>query len=231
MALADDIREEVQGIFKNSWVKRDGQKVPDTDDIPLGNNTVVLDGTVLYADLAESTNMVNFQKDHFAAEVYKAYLAAVCKIIRDNSGEITAFDGDRVMAVYIGDYKNTNAAKTALNINWAVQKIVNDELQKQYPDNSFRAQQAVGIDTGKLWVAKTGVRGSNDLVWVGRAANYAAKLCSLRDGAKVSWITEPVFNVMKDSVKFSSDGQQMWEKRYWEKYSCSVYCSSWWRGL
>ena len=33
----------------------------------------------------------------------------------------------------------------------------------------------LGIDTSKLFVARTGIRKSNDLVWVGRAANYAAK--------------------------------------------------------
>jgi len=37
----------------------------------------------------------------------------------------------------------------------------------------------VGIDTSALFVARIGVRNDNDLVWVGRAANYAAKLTEI----------------------------------------------------
>ncbi len=227
MGLADDLRSQVRNIFQNQWETHEATAVPDTEDIALGNVAVKLKGTVLYSDLAESTAMVNRMKPNFAAEVYKAYLNTACRIIRFNGGEITAFDGDRVMAVFVGGSKNTSAAKTALMINWAIDKIVNDELARQYPDASFRVQQAVGIDTSDLWIARTGIRGSNDLVWVGRAANYAARLCSLRSGSNVSWITEDVFNTMDNTVKYS-DGRPMWEKHTWNEYNCYVYSSNWW---
>jgi class 3 adenylate cyclase len=227
MSLADDIRTEVRDIFSKQWDTRNGTVVPDNEDVALGNVGVKLQATVLYADLAESTAMVKTQKAHFAAEIYKAYLITACRIIRNNGGEITAFDGDRVMAIFLGNNKNTSAAKTALQINWAVNKIVNEELARQYQDSSFRVLQAVGIDTSELWVARTGIRGSNDLVWVGRAANYAAKLCSLRSESNVSWITDDVYSMIQDSVKYSNN-RPMWERRTWNEYNCDVYCSSWW---
>ena len=92
---------------------------------------------------------------------------------------------------------------------------------------SFLVKQAIGIDTSNLWVARTGIRGSNDLVWVGRAANYAAKLCSLKSESIVTWITNDVFKVLMDSVKVSN-GQQMWEKYTWNAYNCTIYGSKWW---
>ena len=137
-----------------------------------------LEGTVLYADLADSTGLVKKKSATYAAEVYKCYLHCAAKIIRHYDGVITAFDGDRVMAVYIGDSKNSNAARTALAINHAVLKIINPKIEAQYPGKGYTVRQSVGVDTGSLFVAKTGVRGSNDLVWVGMAANLAAKLCS-----------------------------------------------------
>lgn len=201
MGLADDLRSEVRKIFVTEWDTRDGVRVPDTDDIALGNVAVKLKATVLYADLAESTAMVNVSTASFAAEIYKAYLVTVCRIIREQEGEITAFDGDRVMAVFIGNSKNTNAAITALKINWAVNHIVNEELKRMYTNTNFQVKQGVGIDTSDLWVARTGIRGSNDLVWVGRAANYAAKLCSLRSDYEVTWITEDVYDFLDQSAK------------------------------
>jgi class 3 adenylate cyclase len=228
MSFTSDLTKEVETIFKTAWTTREGQVVPEAEDIQLGNHSVELEGTVLYADLAESTHLVNTRKAAFAAEVYKTYLLCASRIISKNGGKITAFDGDRVMGVFIGDYKNTSAAKTALQINYAVSKIVNPKLKEQYPSSNFSVKQAVGIDTCKLFVARTGIRGSNDLVWVGSAANYAAKLCSLREDNYASFITEAVFNKMADEAKYGGESKQlMWEESYWRTMNLNLYRSSW----
>jgi class 3 adenylate cyclase len=226
---ASEIRAQVTSIFATQWQSRDGRGVPDAEKITLSNDGVKLDGTVLYADLVESTDLVDHYKDFFAAEVYKAYLVAATRIIRSRGGEITAFDGDRVMAVFVGDRKNSNAARTALEINWAVKKVINPTLRKQYPNTSFNVRQVVGIDTGPLFVAKTGIRGSNDLVWVGRAANYAAKLCSLREDDYASIITESVFKKLSDETKHGGNPRQlMWDKALWTETGEPIYKSDWW---
>ena len=68
------------------------------------------------------------------------------------------------------------------------------KIVELYPKTEYKIKQAVGVDTSKLFVARTGIRGSNDLVWVGRAANYAAKLSALRDGNSLAVITKDVFD-------------------------------------
>ena len=226
MSVAVDIRSQVRSVFRTRWQTRNGRRVPETPTVALGNTAVKLEGTVLYADLAESTEMVDTVEPLFAAEVYKSYLNTACRIIRLNGGKITAFDGDRVMAVFVGRAKDTSAVKAALNINWAVSEILNKEIVRRHPNTDFRVRHAVGVDTSTLWVARTGIRGSNDLVWVGRAANYAAGLCSLRSEPNVSWITERVFDATSDSAKYS-DGLSMWERRHWPERNCGVYSSSW----
>jgi class 3 adenylate cyclase len=135
------------------------------------------------------------------------------------------------MGVFTGEAKNTQAVGSALEINYAVNKVINPMVKEVYPSVSFELNHAVGIDTSPLFIARTGVRGSNDLVWVGRAANYAAKLCSFRESAYHSWITADVFNRMQDSVKFSKgdSGDPMWEERSWTTEGISVYRSSWMR--
>ncbi|MBZ5707438.1 MAG: adenylate/guanylate cyclase domain-containing protein [Acidobacteriia bacterium] len=229
MATAKEIRAEVDTIFATRWEKRNGQIVPDSEDVELGNDAVQIEGTVLYADLADSTELVDSYKDYFAAEIYKAYLVAACRIIRDNDGEITAFDGDRVMAVYLGDSKNSNAARSALKINWAVKKVIGPAVKKAYPDTSFNLKQAVGIDTSALFVARTGIRGSNDLVWVGRAANYAAKLSAAKEAGHSSLITEAVFNKLNEKSKYGGEPRRvMWEKVMWREMGITVYGSNWW---
>lgn len=229
MALSEDLSGEVKNIFATSWQERDGQKVPEAADVQLGNDAVKLQATVLYADLAESTNLVDKHKASFAAEVYKSYLHCASKIISDEGGVITAFDGDRVMAVFIGKTKNTSAARCALKINHAVVKIINPAIKAEYPKSEYTLKHSVGVDTSTLFVARTGIRGANDLVWVGRAANYAAKLCALRHSNYASYITADVFKAMLEKVK-SSSGRPMWGATKWEEKGITVYRSSWiWR--
>ena len=231
MSLVEDYSNEVEKIFKQQWSVREGKKVPESEDLALGNDAVKLDGTVLYADLDDSTNLVDGYQPAFAAKIYKAYLSCAAKIIRSEGGVITSYDGDRIMAVYIGESKNTSAANSALKINYTVTKIINPILKECYPNTDYLVKQVVGIDTSNLFVARTGIRGSNDLVWVGRAANYAAKLSSLSSSYS-SYLTEAVYNQLHESVKYSSDKRPMWEAATWNDMNgMRIYRSAWWRSI
>lgn len=228
MSLRDDLEAQIAKIFRDQWSERDGRVVPDTDSLKLGNDAVNLDGTVLYADLARSTTLVDSRKAFFAAEVYKAYLHSAAKLIRAEGGDVTAYDGDRVMAVFTGNNKNTSAARAALKINYCRIHIINPAIEKQYPKESYRLRSTVGIDTSSLFVARTGIRGSNDLVWVGRSANYAAKLTELSNDTP-TWITADVYNKLNASLKTGSDGRAMWVAKTWTQMGgIRVYCSTWW---
>lgn len=227
MKSSIEIMKEVEDTFSAKWSTRAGRVVPDQDDLQLGNDGVKLDASVLYADMSDSTGLVDGYKDWFAAEIYKSYLLAACHVIRNNNGSITAFDGDRVMAVFIGDMKSSMAAKTALQICYIV-KEMNLKLKNAYPNSSYRLQQAIGIDVSSILVARTGIRNSNDLVWVGPAANHAAKLCADADDVFRIVISERVYKVLGDSSKFGgSPKQNMWVKHIRGTGDLDVYRSNW----
>ena len=227
MSLGDDLNSEVRKILRERWTTREGEVVPDPEDLGLGNDAVLLDGTVLYADLNGSTNLVETMEPEFAAEVYKCFLTCAARIIRAEGGEITGYDGDRIMAVYLGNSKNSDAASTALKINYSVIHIIGPAIKDQYPHTSYTVRHVVGIDTSNLFVARVGVRGDNDLVWVGRAANFAAKLS---DGAgPPSQITGDVYNKLSKSSKYSNDGRNMWTQTTAPALGHkTIYTSDWW---
>ncbi|MGB6442077.1 MAG: adenylate/guanylate cyclase domain-containing protein [Thermoplasmata archaeon] len=230
MALKSDLEAKIAEIFRSRWSVRPGRVVPSPDGVGLGNDAVSFDSaTVLYADLSGSTSMVNSRPREFAAETYKSYLYAAARVINTEGGTITAYDGDRIMAVFIGETKNTSAVRCALKINFAVTHIVNPALQAQYPGEQYRVRQVVGIDTSPLMAARTGVRGDNDLVWVGRAANYAAKLTEL-PADHPSWITGDVYDAMHADVKLGGDPKRlMWEERSWTAVGgLRIFRSNWW---
>lgn len=227
MKSSSEILSEVDRTFSTRWSIRDGRVVPDQSALQLGNDGVKLDATVLYADMTDSTDLVDSHKDWFAAEIYKTYLLAACHVIRNNGGSITAFDGDRVMSVFIGDSKNSVATKTALQICYIVREI-NSKLKVKYPESSYRLQQAIGVDTGQVLVARTGIRNSNDLVWVGSAANHAAKLCDEADESYRAVISDRVYSKLNSTSKMGGNPKQnMWKKHVRGFGETDVYRSNW----
>lgn len=229
MALKEEIEDRVRSIFQSRWTVRPGQVVPEPEDVGLTNDAVAFDGaTVLYADLSGSTRLVDAESREFAAEVYKSYLYAAARIINSEDGAVTAYDGDRIMALFLGRSKSTSAVRCALKINFAVAHIINPALATQYPATEYRIQQVVGIDTSSIMAARTGARGDNDLVWVGRAANHAAKLTEL-PAEFPTRITGDVFDALAEDLKTGGNPRRsMWEERSWTAMGGRrIYRSRW----
>ena len=69
MSLGDDLRSTVKNIFQEQWSRRTGRVVPTAETVQLGNEGVVVDGVVLYADMSESTQLVDKKTDEFSITV------------------------------------------------------------------------------------------------------------------------------------------------------------------
>ncbi|KZK76287.1 hypothetical protein PsW64_05011 [Pseudovibrio sp. W64] len=226
MGLKADLENEVKKIYSSTWQRRNGQIVPEDTNLRSGNDAVDLEATILYADLDESTKLVDNYKDEFAAENYKTFLQCATKIIRSEGGHIRSFDGDRVMGIYIGNSKNTSAVRSGLKINYAVKKIIQPRMNAQY-NTKYIMKHVTGIDSTKVMVAKAGIRNSNDLVWIGKAANHAAKLSAL-SADYPTWISDKVYDNMHDSVKYA-DEKNMWGQREWAaQKNRRIYRSTYW---
>jgi class 3 adenylate cyclase len=232
-ALSDEIEAIVNDVLYAPWDLRKGTAVPTTDSVALRGGGVELDASILYADLAQSSKLASELDRRVAAKVVKAFLGCATKLIKAQGGEITSFDGDRVMGVFVGDTKNTDAAICALQINYAIEKVLKPKLSGYFQSLSnegFSISHASGVDTGTVLAVRAGLRGANDLVWIGRAPNFAAKLSDLREAPYASFISADVFDVMNKSAKDGGSPEQlMWEQRSldWLGTKITVYRSSW----
>jgi class 3 adenylate cyclase len=132
------------------------------------------------------------------------------------------------MAIFIGDGKNTTAARVALAINWCLLNVINPAILKQYEQDGYQLSHVIGIDTSPILACRIGVRNDNDLVWVGRAANYAAKLSSL-NYPNSTFITEEVFDMLNHSSKFGGNPSKlMWQEMTWNQMNnMRIYRSTW----
>lgn len=81
MILKADLEARVLSTFKSRWTERNGLVVPEDNSIKLDNDCVKLDAAVLYADLTDSTGLVDSHRPESSAEGYKTYLECAAKII------------------------------------------------------------------------------------------------------------------------------------------------------
>jgi class 3 adenylate cyclase len=186
--------------------------VPATNDVKLSDGAVKLDAVLLYADLYHSTELTRTFQRSMAAKVVRAYLSSMATLINKSGGEIRSFDGDRVMGVFVGSNKNTAAAKCALQMNYVVTRILRPRAEEKFPsliEKGFAVQHCVGIASSEVLVVRGGVRGSNDLVFIGSAPNIAAKLSEMRNPPWHTYITHQVYGRLSESSKYS-DGKDMW---------------------
>ncbi|MCR6706218.1 MAG: adenylate/guanylate cyclase domain-containing protein [Cellulomonas sp.] len=179
------------------------------------NGGVYLDAVYLYADMADSTGMARRFTSPTAAKIVRAYLASATRVLRDRDGEIRSFDGDRVMAIFVGSDAATRAVRAALELNWVVNNVVRDALNlwlDEYYESDWVLGHRCGIDIGTALIVRAGVRNSNDLVSIGDAPNIAAKLSEL-SGA-TTFITDRVWDAASYAACFT-DHKPMWTDAVW----------------
>lgn len=207
------VETSVSEILCAPWNITNGTKVPETDDIVMKNGGRLVDATYLYADLAGSSKMAESLLKETTAKIMRAYINTASRILREFGGEIRSFDGDRVMAIFMGVDKETKAARAALAINWAVIYVLRPAIEKNWADGKkfCDISHGIGIDTGEALIVRGGVRNNNDLISIGRAPNKAAKLSEIRDSYQLT-MTSDVFEAMSDEVKTLDNGKKYWAK-------------------
>jgi class 3 adenylate cyclase len=195
---------------------------------------------MLYADLAGSTQLSMVLLPTVVAEITKSFLTAACRVIRHHGGHIRSFDGDRVMGVFVGPGMQDRAVSAALELHWFVREYIRPLYLAKYPaigGLGLDIAHGVGIDTSDVLVAKTGIRRNNDLVWIGRAPNIAAKLAAIRIDDARTFITGAVFLALDRTIRVSglSDNpplSEMWDAHPWSDapaaWSGPIFSSSWW---
>ncbi|ROR64828.1 adenylate/guanylate cyclase domain-containing protein [Agrococcus jenensis] len=210
------VETSIDKIFAGDIAVTKGLKVPETDDVPLENGGKLIDATYLYADLAGSGRIANSLTKEAAAKVIKSYVNTSTRILRHNGGEIRSFDGDRVMAIFMGLDKEDRAVRAAMSINWAVEKVIPEAIKKHYTDPEVFPPIAhgVGIDSGEALIIRGGIRNNNDLISIGAAPNVAAKLSDIRSPSKALFITDTVKEALSEEF-LAFEGQSIWSVADW----------------
>jgi adenylate cyclase len=211
MGLKSTISTTTSTLLTTAFDVRTGNVVPTTDTVKLSDGAVRITAVFLYADLADSTGLAKNHPRETTAKVIRAYLNAVTRVIRNRSGEIRSFDGDRVMGIFIGDDAASRAARVALEIKWVIDNVVQPKVVSQFQSiksSGWVMRNGTGVDISEALMVRGGVRNNSDLVSVGDAPNIAAKLSEYRSYR--TYITDRLWDKMSYSTCYSSEKKSMW---------------------
>lgn len=215
MPTKAELEGYVEDTLSIEWSTRDGTTIPSTDTVVLKNGAVKVSAAFLYADLASTSQLAKVCPWETVAKIIRAYLDTSVRIIRSWGGEIRSFDGDRVMGVFMGDMKNTHSTKAAREIFYTVEHILGPKATKRFnsiKNNNIKLKNCVGIDYGDARAVRSGIRNSNDLIWIGKAPSLAAKLSDVRNYGHCVYISAASYKMLEKSAKF--DGEtNIWTER------------------
>jgi class 3 adenylate cyclase len=208
MALLEELNGKIDAYVKQPYEIEETTIVPDTDTAKLtfGNKGLTCEYAFLFMDIRKSSQLHEQYGFTKAAKIYQSFHDINVRVIEENSGSVRAFDGDRVMGVFVGPSKNSNAVKAAMQIQWAIRNILNPKLETKITCGG-------GIDYGKILVTKIGKgrnKNNNDLVWIGKADNYASHLANEAKNTLI--ISTNSYNILAADRKVSN-GKNMWQSK------------------
>lgn len=214
-------------------------KIPTTDDLKDSNKSNVINASILFIDIRKSTELTDISQPKTMVKIYRAFMRMAVDCVRKNNGVTRQFLGDRIMGVFYDETDTSgniisNSVDNAVNCARALHTCIIYSLNK-YLKNNVNGKIiscGIGIDYGKILVAKVGMQGleydehkENEMncVWVSKATNYASKLADISNGNEI-FISELVFKIMSDELKKDKDWIRVTRIKNSKKYI--GYCVS-----
>ncbi|RDY70860.1 adenylate/guanylate cyclase domain-containing protein [Halobacillus trueperi] len=213
----DVIESKLEEIFTSDidTSTYEGTVVPHKDDLTDTDN-YSFECAILFVDIRSSTQLSDESMPSSMAKIYRAFARAIIMSINYCGGSVRQIVGDRVMGVFISD-DNESAAKKSFHASRAIVSVVEhlfNPLCKKYVNNKTIGC-GVGIDYGKVLLAKVGISSRNEeateLVWAGRRANIASKHTDLAEAGEI-FVTKRYFDKLPKEMTEDDEGNPLWEK-------------------
>ena len=208
--------------------------VPTRESVEMAGGKVRCAGTILYADIAQSDFLLDDFQQKIVVKLMKCFLRCSSLLVARNRGEVTGFDGSRVMGIFVGEHQENRAVRTALQINSVMTDILVPRLNEYFRSSElspYNIAHCVGIERGDFLAVRADHPGANDLIWVGRAPSLATKLSTLREKSAKTVVTSAVYDALDPDQLLSREPfATVWEARHlrflgqeWTVYSSAAH--------
>jgi len=217
MATNQETLDIIDDYLNASYVKEDTRVVPKKPDLTFGNTTKKISfAVVIYVDMRKSRKILSDASTFWSVKIHRAFLLALTHCVERREGRMRSFNGDGVLAFFVGENASSRAVRAAMDMKGFILKI-NEHLESE---DVTKIDFGVGIAQGEIMVAKSGKAGDDqtkqDLIWVGLPVYMAVELSDYAKSPKNLWISNNVrTSIGKEDcldVIYDKEGNSMWVK-------------------
>lgn len=110
-----------------------------------------------------------------------------------------------------------------MQVRWFVEHVLWPKFNGYFDANKAargaRLNFSIGAGLGKgdIYAVRVGIRGTNDVAWVGRCTNTAAKLSNVLYHPRSIAVTRAVYDRLNSDRKYS-DGRHMWSDERFDHF-------------
>lgn len=217
MATNQETLDIIDDYLNASYVKEETRVVPKKPDLTFGNTTKKISFTVvLYVDMRKSRKILSDASTFWSVKIHRAFLLALTHCVERRDGHMRSFNGDGILAFFVGENASSCAVRAAMDMKGFVLKI-NEHLENESVN---KIDFGIGIAQGEIMVAKSGRAGDDqtkqDLIWVGLPVYMAVELSDYARSPNNIWISNNVrISIGKEDyldVIYNSEGESKWSK-------------------
>ncbi len=222
------IRQYDEGRMFGNTVS--GRVIPQVGDLLLGEARK-FGLVVMHVDMNNFKRLSGGLSNEQKLRLLNIYLSELTHIIKDYDGSVEKYVGDGITSMFgAGKDKKqavSDAIGCALTILTEIKYVINKYLEEiDLPIFTC----SIGMDYGNIWVARTGVKGMNQLTLVGNTASIAKQLEEL-SGHHQIFLGGDVYSGLpprrQSFCKKQPDKNFVWQWNNGKRYTFYHYVAQW----
>jgi class 3 adenylate cyclase len=195
------LQAKVNAFMTQRYEVQELDRVPTKLDATLGDKASAIQAACVFIDIRNSSALLVNKKPSIMANLLKSFHYICIRIIKENQGEVRSINGDGNLSIFAESSCCDDAVKSGL----AIKYYLNHFIKSKYND-FIDLDYGIGIDFGKIFVAKVGSPGefNNDLIWIGMPINKAAQMGEKANYPHNILITNAVYNRLGENNRYKT---------------------------
>ena len=205
--LENEIFIEIGEKLRTDFDIKKMKKIPNDFKLEKDEWVQVDEVVCVYFDLSSSTKILKDYGDKISVKIFDSYIQSATRIFKNFECSYLDIQGDGGFALFSGDRYIQRAMVSAITLKTLLSRSyagnLNDLVKKM--KSKINLCSKIGAHIGKILAKKSGIRGENEILWLGGLVSVASKICGLKRENAELFKGDLGEKIKSDILKISED--------------------------